>query len=86
MEIIFLDSGLLRLVNERGGMLIYPEEEGRGIGILNKIRIYQFQDRGADTIEAQYLGHFPNDLRIYDYLKDVFFHFGITAINLITNN
>ena len=76
----------LKLVNERGGMLIYPEEEGRGIGILNKIRIYQFQDRGADTVEAQYLGHFPNDLRNYDYLKDVFFYFGITAINLITNN
>lgn len=76
----------LKLVNQEGGMLIYPEEEGRGIGILNKIRIYQFQEAGADTIDAQHLGHFPNDLRTYDYLKDVFFHFGFTVIRLITNN
>lgn len=76
----------LKLINCEGGMLIYPEEEGRGIGILNKIRIYQFQETGADTVEAQHLGRFPNDLRTYDYLKDVFFHFGFTSIRLITNN
>ena len=76
----------LKMINEQGGMLIYPEEEGRGIGILNKIKIYQFQDEGADTVEAQHLGHFPNDLRTYDYLKDVFFHFRLTVIRLITNN
>ncbi|MFA6919011.1 MAG: GTP cyclohydrolase II RibA [Patescibacteria group bacterium] len=76
----------LKMINEQGGMLIYPEEEGRGIGILNKIKIYQFQDEGADTVDAQHLGYFPNDLRTYDYLKDVFFRYRLTVIRLITNN
>lgn len=76
----------MKMINEKGGMIIYPEEEGRGVGILNKIKIYQHQERGADTVEAQYLCNFPNDLRDYDYLKDVFRYYGITEIRLITNN
>ncbi|NJK71498.1 GTP cyclohydrolase II RibA [Candidatus Gracilibacteria bacterium] len=80
-----LDNAL-RLIQREGGILLYPEEEGRGIGILNKIKIYEFQNNGADTVEAQHLGNFPNDLRNYDYLKDVFDYFKLTNIRLITNN
>ena len=76
----------LRLIQREGGMLIYPEEEGRGIGVLNKIKIYELQNNGADTVEAQHLADFPNDLRTFDYLKDVFDHYAITKIKLITNN
>lgn len=77
----------LRLISERGGVLIYPEEEGRGIGILQKITIYNSQQvDGFDTFDAQYANHFPNDLRNYDYLRDVFRHYKISTIDLITNN
>lgn len=77
----------LRLINERGGILIYPEEEGRGIGILQKIKIYNSQQiDGFDTFDAQYVNHFPNDLRNYDYLRDIFRHYNIGTIDLITNN
>ena len=77
----------LRLINERGGILIYPEEEGRGIGILQKIKIYNSQQiDGFDTLDAQYVNHFPNDLRNYDYLRDIFRHYNIGTIDLITNN
>lgn len=77
----------LRLIAKRGGILIYPEEEGRGIGILQKIKIYNSQQiDGFDTFDAQYINHFPNDLRNYDYLRDVFRHYNIDTIDLITNN
>lgn len=77
----------LRLIAERGGILIYPEEEGRGIGILQKIKIYNSQQvDGFDTFDAQYVNHFPNDLRNYDYLRDVLRHYSIDTIDLITNN
>ncbi|BBM86384.1 GTP cyclohydrolase II RibA [Candidatus Uabimicrobium amorphum] len=76
----------LKVINEEGGILIYSQQSGRGIGALNKIKVYEHQKKGADTVEAQHLENFPNDLRTYDYLKDVFFHFGITQIKLITSN
>lgn len=77
----------LRMISERGGLLIYPEEEGRGIGILQKIKIYNSQQiDGFDTFDAQYINHFPNDLRDYDYLRDIFRHYKIDSIDLITNN
>lgn len=77
----------LRAIKEKGGLLIYPEEEGRGIGILQKINIYNSQQiDGLDTFDAQYANHFPNDLRDYDYLRDIFRHYKIKTIDLITNN
>lgn len=66
--------------------MIYPEEEGRGIGILNKITIYNSQHAGHDTVDAQYINNFPNDLRNYDYLKDIFDVYNVDKIRLITNN
>lgn len=77
----------LKLISRLGGLLIYPEEEGRGIGILQKIKIYNSQQvDGFDTFDAQYVNHFPNDLRDYDYLRDIFRHYKIDTIDLITNN
>lgn len=77
----------LRLISGRGGMLIYPEEEGRGIGVLQKIKIYNSQQvDGFDTFDAQYVNHFPNDLRNYDYLRDIFRYYNVDTIDLITNN
>ena len=80
-----LEKSLTR-IQDSGGILIYSQDSGRGIGALNKIKVYQHQKNGADTVEAQYLENFPNDLRTYDYLKDVFSHFAITKIKLITSN
>lgn len=72
----------LRVINKNGGMLIYPEEEGRGIGILQKIKIYNSQQIGGfDTFDAQYENHFPNDLRDYDYLRDIFLYYKIKTID-----
>ncbi|WP_372365139.1 GTP cyclohydrolase II [Candidatus Uabimicrobium sp. HlEnr_7] len=76
----------LKVIHKKGGILIYSQQSGRGIGALNKIKVYEHQKNGVDTVEAQYLENFPNDLRTYNYLKDVFFHFDITQIRLITSN
>lgn len=68
------------------GLLIYLRQEGRGIGLTEKIKAYHLQDQGADTFDANVtLGHAP-DNRSYAMLGDVFKHFGIKTINLMTNN
>ena len=67
-------------------LLIYLRQEGRGIGLVEKIKAYQLQDAGYDTYDANVkLGH-PADNRRYDMLKSVFAHFGITEIDIMTNN
>lgn len=76
----------LKIIAKKGGLLVYPEEEGRGIGILNKITIYNSQHSGYDTVDAQYINNFPNDLRDYDYMRDVFDFYHIKRLHLITNN
>jgi len=68
------------------GMLIYLRQEGRGIGLLEKIKAYELQDEGEDTYSANLkLGH-PADKRSYEMLGDVFKHFGTKKIRLMTNN
>lgn len=70
----------------KAGLLIYLRQEGRGIGLVEKIKAYALQDQGEDTFTANIkLGH-PADNRNYDMLKNVFAHFGITKIDLLTNN
>lgn len=76
----------LRYIQENGGIFIYALEEGRGIGVLNKITVYNSQHAGYDTVDAQYINGHPNDLRDYDYLKDILEHYAITSAKLITNN
>lgn len=68
------------------GLLIYLRQEGRGIGLVEKIKAYNLQDGGDDTYTANLkLGH-PADNRSYDMLGDVFKHFGVSDIDLMTNN
>ena len=67
-------------------LLIYLRQEGRGIGLVEKIKAYQLQDQGLDTYDANVeLGH-PADNRNYDMLKGVFQHFGVNTVDLMTNN
>src|SRR3989344_230297 len=76
----------LKLINLHGGILIYLFQEGRGIGLVNKIKAYFLQENGHDTISANQELGFPNDLREYSSVKEILGHFNIRSIQLITNN
>jgi GTP cyclohydrolase II len=68
------------------GALFYLRQEGRGIGLINKIRAYDLQDHGADTVEANEQLGFGADQRDYTLLKPMFEHLGIKSVILMTNN
>ncbi len=68
------------------GLLIYLRQEGRGIGLLNKIKAYSLQDEGYDTVEANLMLGLPVDKRDYSFAVDVLKYFRISSIKLMTNN
>jgi GTP cyclohydrolase II len=68
------------------GAIFYLRQEGRGIGLLNKIRAYHLQDKGADTVEANERLGFGADMRDYSLLRPMFEHFGIRQVRVMTNN
>lgn len=81
-----LEQSLKYIAEHEFGMLIYLRQEGRGIGLLRKIRAYSLQDQGYDTIEANLLQGLPVDQRDYTFAKEVLEYFKIESILLMSNN
>ncbi len=81
-----LETALKAIAAQGRGALLYMRQEGRGIGLVNKIRAYRLQDAGADTVEANEQLGFPADMRRYDLCKPMLDHFGIVSLRLMTNN
>jgi GTP cyclohydrolase II len=81
-----LELAIAAVAAEGRGLLIYENQEGRGIGLLNKLRAYELQDHGADTVEANQQLGFQADLRGYALAGAILRYFGLTAVRLMSNN
>ncbi len=76
----------LKQIATEGGMLIYHRQEGRNIGLLNKVNAYALQDQGLDTVSANHQLGFAADERTYEIVETILEHFKITRMRLLTNN
>ena len=77
----------MRMIEREGhGAIVYQQQEGRGIGILNKIRAYALQDQGADTVEANEQLGLAVDLRNYRQCAEILFDLGLCEVKVISNN
>ncbi|MEO1959073.1 MAG: GTP cyclohydrolase II [Nautiliaceae bacterium] len=76
----------LKKIAKKGGMVIYLRQEGRGIGLFNKVNAYALQDKGLDTVEANHQLGFEADLRDFSVVEEILKEFNIKKIYLLTNN
>lgn len=81
-----LHLALKRIAAEGAGILLYEQQEGRGIGLMAKLRAYELQDQGLDTIEANHELGFPTDLRAFELPAAILRYLDLTAVRLMTNN
>ena len=81
-----LEAAMHYIAERECGAIIYLKQEGRGIGLLNKLKTYRLQDLGLDTVEANHYLGFPADVRDYRVAKDIIDLLGIESVALLSNN
>lgn len=81
-----LEASMKLISEKKEGIIIYLKQEGRGIGLFNKVNAYALQDAGQDTIESNHSLGFETDLRKFDIVSHVIDYLGVKSLNLLTNN